>query len=377
MAIQTKHHFVSAKGDGSDATLVRPSNWNENHDITLAANNIIGRLSAGPGAAEEIPLTAYAATLLNMTFAQLAVALGLPTTGDCKLTYKGAADPGWVMMDDGTIGNTGSGASNRANADTQALFTFFYNYGASYDTTWIPIFTSTGAATTRAAQGTAAAAFAANCRLMLPRQLGRTFVIAPGFAGNIGAGLSQRFMGTYGGEENHTLTQAEAPDHLHNVSSSGSGTGTGSGSASVSGSFSGNTGNVSADHSHFTSSSGTSGAADRDLNHQHSNPNACSNVSSTGGGQFATGFQTNTNTGFMDRSIDHLHSLSVAGTSGGISANHTHGFSGSVNSSGSCSVSSISVSVSVSGTTAGAQGYGNQPHNNMQPWTAISIMVKL
>lgn len=41
-----KHKFVSAKSDGADATLVRPSNWNDVHAIaqlqaTLAANTTI------------------------------------------------------------------------------------------------------------------------------------------------------------------------------------------------------------------------------------------------------------------------------------------------------------------------------------------------
>jgi hypothetical protein len=34
MAAVTTHKFVSAVGDGGDATLVRPSNWNDEHSIT-------------------------------------------------------------------------------------------------------------------------------------------------------------------------------------------------------------------------------------------------------------------------------------------------------------------------------------------------------
>ena len=30
--MSVKHKFVSAKADGGDATLVRPSNWNDEHD---------------------------------------------------------------------------------------------------------------------------------------------------------------------------------------------------------------------------------------------------------------------------------------------------------------------------------------------------------
>jgi len=49
------------------------------------------------------------------------------TTGDIRATFKNVADTGWIMADDGSIGNATSGATNRSNADTQALFTLFWN----------------------------------------------------------------------------------------------------------------------------------------------------------------------------------------------------------------------------------------------------------
>jgi len=51
---------------------------------------------------------------------------GSETTGDAKLTFKTAADAGWVFMDDGTIGDASSGATTRANADTSSLFSLFW-----------------------------------------------------------------------------------------------------------------------------------------------------------------------------------------------------------------------------------------------------------
>ena len=44
-------------------------------------------------------------------------ASGTVTTGDAKLTLKTTADAGWVMMDDGTIGDGSSGASTRTNPE--------------------------------------------------------------------------------------------------------------------------------------------------------------------------------------------------------------------------------------------------------------------
>lgn len=58
------------------------------------------------------------------------------TTGDIKLTYKAVADDGWIIADDGSIGDATSGATTRANADTVDLFKLFYdNIGQSVGST--------------------------------------------------------------------------------------------------------------------------------------------------------------------------------------------------------------------------------------------------
>lgn len=54
MAVSLKHAFTSAKADGADTSLVRPSNWNAEHDLTMATARLLGRTTAGTGAAEEI-----------------------------------------------------------------------------------------------------------------------------------------------------------------------------------------------------------------------------------------------------------------------------------------------------------------------------------
>jgi hypothetical protein len=56
MTVSLKHTFQSAKTDSGDATLVQPSNWNEEHELELATNKLLGRATAGTGAAEEISL---------------------------------------------------------------------------------------------------------------------------------------------------------------------------------------------------------------------------------------------------------------------------------------------------------------------------------
>lgn len=93
------------------------------------------------------------------------------TTGDVKGTYKTTPDAGWIFMDDGSIGNAASSATTRANADTEALFTLLWNVTLNL---WCPVQTSAGVFTTRGAS--AAADFAANRRLVMPKMLGRALI---------------------------------------------------------------------------------------------------------------------------------------------------------------------------------------------------------
>lgn len=134
-----------------------------------------------------------------------------PTTGDIKLTLKTVADPGWLLFDDGTFGSATSGSSNSNSVDNRALFTLMFN---NLSDTNAPIFTSGGGGTTRAGQGTAAAAWTANCRMSLPKTLGR----ALGVAGS-GSGLTPRALGVAVGEENHVLTLGETPTGITSTGS--------------------------------------------------------------------------------------------------------------------------------------------------------------
>lgn len=131
------------------------------------------------------------------------------STGDVKLTLKTTPDSGWLLMNDTTFGSLTSGATTQNNA-TQALFTLLFNVTADAD---VPLFTSSGVSTTRAAQGSPSAAWAANCRMSLPKSLGRALAIS-----GAGAGLSGRALGSTVGEENHLLSTNEMPSHYHSAS---------------------------------------------------------------------------------------------------------------------------------------------------------------
>jgi microcystin-dependent protein len=57
--MQVKHKFTSAKADGPDSTRLRPSNWNDDHDVLVTTGGVVlGRAAgAGAGAVGEIPFS--------------------------------------------------------------------------------------------------------------------------------------------------------------------------------------------------------------------------------------------------------------------------------------------------------------------------------
>lgn len=125
--------------------------------------------------------------------------LHLPTTGDAFLTMKSVAPSGWLIMNDGTIGSATSGATSRANLDTQDLYELIWN---NVSDTYAPV---TGG---RGASGEAD--FLANKPLALTKQLGR----AVGISG-AGASLTSRALGLSLGAETHVLAESEMPSHTH------------------------------------------------------------------------------------------------------------------------------------------------------------------
>jgi hypothetical protein len=160
-----------------------------------------GLLAAADAAAARATLGLGDSAVQNTTF--------FWSTGDTKITLKAAADAGWVMMNDGSIGNAASGGTTRANADTSALFTLVWT---NVSNTWAATQDNTGTPVARGAS--AAADFAANRRLVLPKVLGRALAIA-----GTGSGLSARALGEILGSQDavniaHTHTIND-PTHAH------------------------------------------------------------------------------------------------------------------------------------------------------------------
>lgn len=132
--------------------------------------------------------------------------LGTFTTGDVKLSIASAAPAGWIAVNDGSIGSASSGATF-ADGSAILLFTVIFN---NIVAAWAPLQTSTGAATTRGAFANAAAAWAANCRIFLPKMLGRALAAA-----GSGSGLTARALGSIDGAETVALTVPQLPAHTH------------------------------------------------------------------------------------------------------------------------------------------------------------------
>lgn len=171
-----------------------PLNQTATVDITNVQMNQADVLPAFPLTSKELQ---YLHTQKNISQA-------VWLTGDVKSTISIVADPGWIMMDDGTIGSPASGSSH-IGLYLKNLFIKLWNNTASVPTN-LPIFTSNGLLTTR---GTSAEAdFNANKRLSLPRSFDRTIINA----NNLG---TQTPIAQIGGQNDLTLSLNQMPPHEH------------------------------------------------------------------------------------------------------------------------------------------------------------------
>ncbi len=119
--------------------------------------------------------------------------------GELVPTVLTTAPTGWILANDGTIGNLGSGASTRAALDCQSLYVKLWN---KYDDT---ICTVTGG---RGSSGSND--FTANKVLLLPAITGRVVACS-----GTGSGITVRTDYALDGSASHTMTVNEMYRHSH------------------------------------------------------------------------------------------------------------------------------------------------------------------
>lgn len=132
-----------------------------------------------------------------------------------EMDFHGTTAPaGWVLASGRTIGNAASGATERANADTQALFVALWT---AYGNAACPVSGGRG--------GSAAADFAANKTITLPDKRGRVSVGRDNMGGSTagrvtsaGSGIDGTTMGSNGGAQTVTLDRANLPNAALTVS---------------------------------------------------------------------------------------------------------------------------------------------------------------
>lgn len=192
MATQSAQNFANQAA--ASATLAGVAQTAASSSASAGATSAITAGNAATNASNSALSAAASATAAALA------ALGAFTTGDVKPTIKTVADPGFIMMNDGTIGNAASLASNRANADTQPLYLLLYTIPDSY----APVTGGRGLS--------AIADYNAGKPIQVLKALGRLLGIAG--AGN---GLTARALGQTLGEETHQLITSEIPSHIHPV----------------------------------------------------------------------------------------------------------------------------------------------------------------
>lgn len=255
MTISLLHKFVSAKVDVGDPSVVKPTAWNEQHELRVGEGQLVGRKrGAGAGLAEEIPIAVDGT--VKVDFSGFSGGLTLPggptaarpappvagtmrwnsdtsraevwngtawstvafgdtiPTGSWTFTFRTDAPTGWILMI-GSVGSASSGATWHRD-ECRALFDLWWGFdpatfpmgdagarGASRDTDW-------AAARTIVMPDMREMVFALSGNILgtsPPNRLGL------GLFGGYPVGGATLFA--QAGEGGHTLTVAELATHNH------------------------------------------------------------------------------------------------------------------------------------------------------------------
>lgn len=119
--------------------------------------------------------------------------------GEIIATLRSTAPTGWILAQDGTIGNESSGASVRAHQDCEALYVKLWN---KYDNDTLAV---TGGRGTSGVND-----FVAGKPIALPTITSRVVACS-----GSGSGLTVRTDYELAGSTTHTITEAEMASHWH------------------------------------------------------------------------------------------------------------------------------------------------------------------
>lgn len=274
----------------------------------------------------------------------------IASTGDIKFRATSETLTGWVKLNNQTIGSATSGATGRANADTQNLFVYLWT---NCPNAHCPVSGGRGA--------TALADFSANKTItpidlrgrMLAGRDAMDNAVAnriPDSAITSGGGDGRDTPQATGGEASHMLLLAEIPSHTHANVLSDPGHTHG---------VSGTTGGITANHTHAFSWSGTTST-----NGAHTHTSSSLGLSGSGLSGFASGGNAAGGV-IVDSAGDHAHTYNGTGTTGNDQQDHAHPFSVTSAASGT--------GVSIINVAAGS----GLAHNNMNPFMLGTFYMKL
>jgi len=193
-------------------TKIRASYFNSVvNDIATALSNCVARdgqsTVTGTMNLLDVNVTGDVLVTGDVIVAGRSVVTSRWATGEYVFSASPTAPSGTVSPNGGTIGNSSSSATTRANSDTEALFTLLWD---STTNTQLQLKTSAGVNTARGAS--AAADFAANRQLSLPNLAdGETLIAA------VSSAVSSKSAGEVI-SHTHTFTGNPVPDHFHTIS---------------------------------------------------------------------------------------------------------------------------------------------------------------
>ncbi len=285
-------------------------------------------------------------------------------TRDIKIRLDDQPISGYVRLNGRTIGSALSGASERANLDTQSLYEELWPY----------------CAVTGGKGASAAADFAANKPLVLPDAAGR------GLFGldDMGDGAKGRLTGvtvpgSVTGAATYTLLQANMPSYTLNGTATGAISTSGTTSAESADHFhavSGTTSNISNDHTH--SGSGNTAGMSANVTHAHgvSDGVLASNGAGFGLGTGGTSIAIpNSAITINAANIDHGHPFAF--TTSGVSVGHTHTFNANTTGRSAAHTHTFTGTGSASLSASIASGGSSTAFSLIPPAMVFTIYISL